>query len=113
MTPYSSGNGCNATKLSANTTGTLIAQVGGQAATTAAAAAAGGFLRSFIYGGGDSSAETVTIYDGTSTSGTVIAVLTFAASSNPVTVTFDVQLKVGLYVVISGGTAVNDTVVWA
>lgn len=48
----------------------------------------------------------ITIYDGTSTGGTVIGTITVPASPMPVTLFYNVQYLVGLYVVL--GTANMD-----
>ncbi len=48
----------------------------------------------------------ITMYDGTSTSGTVIGTITIPASPMPVTLVYDVFFATGLFV--SQGTAASD-----
>lgn len=55
-------------------------------------------------------ANLLTIYDGTSTAGTVVAIVDTTAQ--PVTLTFDVVLQVGLFVVLAAGTAADLTFSW-
>ena len=47
-------------------------------------------------------AQTLTLYDGTSTAGTIIAVLTNTATVLPDTMVYDVQCRVGLFAVSTG-----------
>jgi hypothetical protein len=46
--------------------------------------------------------QTLTIYDGLSSGGTVVAVVTNATTVFPETLNFNVQLKVGLFIVSTG-----------
>ena len=55
------------------------------------------------------SGSTMTIYDNTAASGTVIAVMTSALQTSQ---TFDVAFATGCTIVTSGGTAADLTVVW-
>ena len=48
----------------------------------------------------------ITLYDGTSTSGTVIGTITVPANPQPVTLFYDIGYTVGLYVVVA--TAAQD-----
>ncbi|MFM0428197.1 hypothetical protein PQQ75_04205 [Paraburkholderia aspalathi] len=59
-----------------------------------------GSLGGVVVGTGAAGA-TITLYDGTNTSGTLIAVLSAAA---PVPLTFGVSFFTGLYVVVAGGS---------
>ena len=43
----------------------------------------------------------VTLYDGTSTAGTVIGTITVPASPQPVTLTYDITFSTGLFIVIA------------
>jgi hypothetical protein len=52
----------------------------------------------------------LTIYDGVSTAGTVVAVIDTTAQ--PVTLVFDVSLLVGLFIVLAAGTAADLTFAW-
>jgi hypothetical protein len=56
------------------------------------------------------SGNTVTVYDNTAGSGTVIAVID--PTQNLVTLTFDAAFTVGLTVVIATGTAADITLSW-
>jgi hypothetical protein len=61
----------------------------------------------------DSTANTITVYDGTSTSGTVIAKIITATTVVPQTFTFDVQAHIGLFIAVSGMTTGAVTVSYA
>ena len=111
MTPYSSGQGLNSTVVTANTAGTQIAIVGAQAATSAGAAAMAGFLHTVSFGG-DTTANTIAIYDGTSTAGKLVYQAT-AAANLVQSIMVDVQLKVGLFYTLTTGTTPAITITWA
>lgn len=82
---------------------------GGAAHLTASsviAGAGGGILHTLTVNKGATSA-TVTLYDGTSTSGAVIAVID---ASVPQTLTYDAVLHAGLYAAISGSIDVTAVI---
>jgi hypothetical protein len=56
------------------------------------------------------SSNTVTVYDNTAGSGTVVAVID--TTSQVVTLTFSAQMGTGLTIVMATGTAADITVVW-
>jgi hypothetical protein len=92
--------------LSANTTGVQLGVVGANAASAAGAAAIAGILHSITFSA-DSTATTVTVYDGTSTSGAVLAKIVTPTATVPVTLLFDLQAQVGLFVAVAGATTPN------
>jgi hypothetical protein len=96
----------------ANTTGVqLPGLVGVTPASLAAVAALEGLLHTILIGA-DSTAVTVTVYDGTSTGG--VKKLQFTAVANqafPLQL-LDIQFDVGIFVVIAGGTAPNITFIY-
>lgn len=97
--------------FTANTTGTELGVVGGAAASAAAQPALTGFLHTITISA-DSTANTITVYDGTSTSGTVVAEVITQSNTQAATLTFDIQLQTGLFVVVSGGTTPAVTVTY-
>jgi len=56
---------------------------------------------------GSKSSSPITVYDGTSTSGTLIA--QFGTGAQAVSFTFDAQFNTGLFVVVPSGDAVTIT----
>lgn len=100
-TPYSSGSGLESQVFTANTAGTQLGVVGAQAASTAAAAAIAGVLHTITVSA-DTTANTITVYDGTSTAGDVVAKIITATTVVPQTFTFDAQADVGLFIAIAG-----------
>lgn len=56
-------------------------------------------------------ANLLTVYDGTSTAGTVVAIIDTTAQ--PVTLTFDTVLNTGMFIVLAAGTAADLTFAWA
>jgi hypothetical protein len=70
----------------------------------------GGMLHTITINIKGSSSNTITVYDNTSGSGTVIAVID--PTANLVTLDFDVQFNTGLTLVIATGTAGDITVSW-
>ena len=109
--PYTSGNACNYSYFNANNAGAQICVVGAATASLAGAAAGEGVLHSISLS--DTGALSVTIYDGTSTSGPVAFKNVFGAGGGSVTFTLDIQLKFGIFIVISGATAANVNLSWS
>ena len=112
MPSLAGGNFFNSSVFTATTAGTQIAYVGAAAATAVPGTSAEGKLHTITVGG-DSTAETITVYDGTSTSGTVKFKGITTTSGQPTTWILDIQFNVGLFIVISGGTTVAVTDTWA
>lgn len=56
-------------------------------------------------------ANVLTIYDGTSTSGTVVAV--YDTTAQVASLNYDITLQVGLFVVLATGTAADLTFSWS
>lgn len=104
-------NGYNSTVIVANTAGTQVNLCGAGPASSAGVAAAQGVLHSVSFGG-DTTAETLTIYDGTSTGG-VVRFKAVAPANALQTLILDIQFTVGMFVVLSGGTAPAVTLAWA
>jgi hypothetical protein len=71
-----------------------------------------GFLHTITVSA-DSTANTISVYDGTSTAGTLLAQILSPTTQVPQTFTFDIQAQIGLFIVISGATTVNTTVTYA
>lgn len=110
--PGSSGqNGYISTVLTANTAGTQVNLCGAGPASAAGAATAQGVLHTVTFGG-DTTAETLTVYDGTSTSG-VVRFKAVAPANALVSLILDLQFTTGMFVVLSGGTAPAVTLSWA
>jgi hypothetical protein len=112
MEPYSSGNGCNSFVLVANTAGTQLNLVGAGAASGSGSPPSTGKLHTISFGG-DSTAETISVYDGTSTGGVLKFKGITPTAGTPGSWLLDIQFNVGMFIVISGGTAVAVTVSWA
>jgi hypothetical protein len=108
--PYTSGTALDSTVFTANTAGTQLGVVGAQAASNAAAPNISGVLHTITVSA-DNTANVITVYDGTSTAGEVIAKVTCATTVVPQTFTFDVQALVGLFIVISGVTGTGGITV--
>lgn len=109
--PYTGGIGCRSAVYTANQAGTQIGLCG-QAAGAASVPQVQGVLHTITVAA-DSTANTITVYDGTSTSGAVLAKIITATTVVPQTFTFDVQALVGLFIVISGMTSGAVTVAYA
>lgn len=105
------GNGFNSTVLTANTAGIQVMAVGGSNAQALNAPLGAGFLHA-INMGADSTAVTLSIYDGSSTSGT-LKFKTIMSTSWPQSYVLDIQFNVGMFVVISGGTTPTVNLSWA
>jgi hypothetical protein len=112
MGGLSGNNFYNSSVFTANTTGTQIGLRGSQAATTAGVPVCEGKIHTLTIGA-DTTATTITVYDNNAASGTVLLKVVTPTTPVPVTLTFDVQATVGLYIVISGGTTPNITLSWA
>jgi hypothetical protein len=72
--------------------------------------AAPGFLHTLTINVKGATGNTITLYDNTSGSGTVVAVID--PTQNLVTLAFDVNFMTGLTVVIATGTAPDITLSW-
>ena len=110
MPGVAGNNGFNSYVLTANSAGVQIALVGVGAASVAGVAPAQGYVHT-VNMGADTTANTLTLYDGTSTGGVVKAVLKVLAGI-PASFALDVQFNVGLYAVLAGGTTPAVTITW-
>ena len=90
----------NYTHINANTTGT---QVGPASANVT--------LHAVTINSKGATANLLTIYDGTSTGGTVIAVVDTTVTFG--TLVYDVVTTNGIFVVLAAGTAADLTISWA
>lgn len=114
MTPYASGAACSSTVISANSAGAQICLTTTNQATppvVPTGAGTGGGLHTVTVSA-DSTANTLTIYDGTSTAGTIIFQMITPTATTPQTFTVDVSYKVGLFYVLSGRTSAVWTLSW-
>jgi hypothetical protein len=87
------------THISANTTGVQVGPVGTITLHTVSINTKG------------ATSNLLTIYDGTSTSGTVVAA--YDTTAQVASVNLDVTLQVGMFVVLAAGTAADITLSWA
>ena len=95
--------------LTANTAGTAIGQ-------TTTANTANALIQGFLHAvtvGADSSANTITIYDGLSTGGAVLWKVVTAATTVPQNFIIDMQADTGLFVVLAGGTTPTVSISYA
>jgi hypothetical protein len=83
--------------------------INGNGTTTPKSSA--GVLHSIVINTKGASANTVTVYDNTAASGTIIAVIDTTAQVQ--TLIYDVQFNTGLTVVVATGTAADITISWA
>lgn len=98
------GLGYSSTVFTANTTGTLVGVCGPNQAQAQSAALISGIVQGLTISA-DSSATTISIYDGVSTGGTLVhRVVTSATTTVSNLGELYIQCKVGIYIVISGGT---------
>ena len=114
MNPYSSGGASNSTVLTANTAGVqlcLTATNQPAVPTVPTGSGTGGGQHSLSCGA-DSTANTLTIYDGTSTSGTVIFKMITPTATVPQSFLADVSYKIGLFAVLAGGTTPTWNISW-
>lgn len=103
-----SGLGLLSSVITSNTT-TQLGAVGVQNAQNAGLPALEGLLHSITVGT-DSTALTISVYDNTAASGTLLAKIAVPANNQPVTLNLDLQARNGLTIVTSGGTTPNVTV---
>jgi hypothetical protein len=104
-----SNNGFSTTVLTANTAGTQIFLTGPSG--SASVPQAEGFLGSITISA-DSTANTISCYDGTSTGGT-LRYKVVTPTTTPVIQLFpNIQFNSGLFIVVSGGTSVNISLGW-
>lgn len=97
--------------FSANTGGTQIGLCGPDAATTAGTQKIEGIVHGVIISN-DTTPTSVSILDGTTSVNTGVSVIVAAANAPLILLGLDVQLNVGLVIVISGGTTVNVTIIY-
>ena len=95
--------------LTANNVGV---QLGLVAPSKSAVPTIQGILHSVSFGA-DATAQTISIYDGTSTAGTLIFQTVTTAASQASNFVLDIQATVGLFLVVAGGTTPNVTVTFA
>lgn len=100
--------GGNTSVFTANTAGTQIALI---ASTATASVPPSSYVHTVTIGT-DTTANTVTIYDGTSTSGIKHFQVTTLANQAAISVVLDFAINVGIFFVLSGGTTPNVTVSW-
>ncbi|MBA0085096.1 MAG: hypothetical protein HRJ53_08875, partial [Acidobacteria bacterium Pan2503] len=72
MTPYTTGQACVSTVITANTAGTQICLTATNQPATPSVPTGSGFGLHTVTVGADTTANTLQIFDGTSTSGTLI-----------------------------------------
>jgi len=84
-------------RMHVNTTGTAL-KIGG------------GTLHSIVINTVGSASNLLTIYDGTDTSGMVIAAIDTTAARGQFV--YDVAFQTGLYAVLAAGTAADLTIAW-
>jgi len=107
------GQGYKGTVFTANTAGTLVGCTAPATAIANSVPTIAGIIHTLTIGV-DSTAETISIYDGTSTGGTLVfKTLTSTSPTIPVHTNLDIQCNVGIFIVISGGTAVNVCLTYA
>jgi hypothetical protein len=110
VTPYSSGSGLESTVFTANAAGTQLGLCGGDAATAAAVPKIAGVLHTITISA-DTTANVITVYDGTSTAGDVVFKVTTSTTPVPQTFIIDAQADIGLFIVISGVTGTGGITV--
>lgn len=109
--PYSTGQACQSTVLVANTAGTQMNLTSANQPAVPVVPTCSGHLHSITIGG-DTTAETISVYDGTSTAGVLRFQGRTTTAGQPVTWLIDVQFYIGMFIVVAGGTTVSITVVW-
>lgn len=109
--PYTTGQAGQSTVLTANTAGTQINLIASQQPPIPTVPTCSGHLHVVCFGG-DTTGETISIYDGTSTAGTLRFKGITVAAGTPGYWMVDCQFYLGMFVVIAGGTTVSVTVVW-
>lgn len=109
-TPYTSGSALESQVFTANTAGTQLGVCGGAAASAAGKPVIAGVLHTITVSA-DTTANVITVYDGTDTSGDVVAKVTTATTAVPQTFIFDAQADIGLFIVISGVTGTGGITV--
>lgn len=109
--PYSTGQACQSTVLVANTAGTQLCLTTTNQPAVPVVPTCSGHLH-VVNVGGDTTAETISIYDGTSTSGTLRFRGVTTTAGAPGYWMCDIQFYIGMFIVIAGGTTVAVTVVW-
>jgi hypothetical protein len=109
--PYTTGQACQSTVITANTAGQQLCLTAANQPAAPVVPTCSGWLHSIVLSA-DTTAQTISIFDGTSTGGTLRAKVVTPTAVTPVTLTFDVQYFIGMFLVLSGATTANITVVW-
>ena len=109
--PYTTGMACQSTVITANTVGTQLNLTAANQIATPVVPTCSGFLHTVLIGG-DSTAETISIFDGTSTSGTLRFKGITPTTGQPGGWLCDIQFYVGMFISVAGGTTVSVTVTW-
>jgi hypothetical protein len=112
MSGTSGQTGFKSQVFTANNAGVQLGVCGPSYAQAAGAAVVSGFLHTITVGA-DSTANTITVYDGLSTSAAVLAKVVTSATTVPQTFIFDAQGQTGLFLVIAGGATPTVTVTYA
>ncbi|MBA0088960.1 MAG: hypothetical protein HRJ53_28560 [Acidobacteria bacterium Pan2503] len=108
--PYTTGQACQSTVVTANTAGQQLCLTPANN-PTGASPSCSGWLHSVTFSA-DTTANTLSFFDGTSTGGTLRAKIVTPTATVPVTLTFDIQFFVGMFISLSGATTANITIVW-
>lgn len=109
--PYSTGQACQSSVLVANTAGTQLCLTVVNQPAVPVVPTCSGHLHCITVGG-DTTAETISIFDGTSTGGVLRFKGITVTAGTPGTWLCDIQFYTGMFIVIAGGTTVSVTVVW-
>ena len=110
-TPYTSGQACQSTVVTANTAGAQLNLTPAQQPAVPVVPSCSGYLHTVTFSA-DTTANTLSIYDGTSTAGTLRAKVVTPTATVPVTLTFDIQFYVGMFYSLAGATTPNITIAW-
>jgi hypothetical protein len=110
--PYTTGQACNSTVVTANNAGAQICLTATNQPAAPVVPTGSGFGLHTVTVGADTTANTLTVFDGTSTSGTVIFKMITPTATVPQTFTVDVSYKVGLFFSLAGGTTPTWNISW-
>jgi len=110
--PYTTGQSCNSTVLTANTAGVQLCLTATNQPAAPTVPTGTGFGLHTVTVGADTTANTLTVFDGTSTSGTVIFKMVTVTATIPQSFMADVSYMVGLFVSLAGGTTPTWNISW-